>query len=147
MAPLIISKNTGIGKSALSELSAQLLGAHNVGYAESDDLTEQHTDYIAEKLLVVAHEVETGDKNVMRRLKSLITEPRVRVIAKYARTYETRNCANFLFFSNRLDAIRVDDNDRRLFVVYNRKEPKEQAYYDRLLRRSKSQQGTLWPIF
>jgi hypothetical protein len=140
-APLIISKNTGIGKSALSELSAQLLGAHNVGYAESDDLTGQHTDYIAEKLLVVAHEVETGDKNVMRRLKSLITEPRVRVIAKYARTYETRNCANFLFFSNRLDAIRVDDNDRRLFVVYNRKEPKEQAYYDRLFETFKESAG------
>lgn len=140
-APLIISKNTGIGKSALSELAAQLLGAHNVGYAESDDLTGQHTDYIAEKLLVVAHEVETGDKNVMRRLKSLITEPRVRVIAKYARTYETRNCANFLFFSNRLDAIRVDENDRRLFVVYNRREPKEQAYYDTLFETFKNSAG------
>jgi len=140
-APLVISKNTGIGKSALSELAAQLLGAHNVGYAESDDLTGQHTDYIAEKLLVVAHEVETGDKNVMRRLKSLITEPRVRVIAKYARTYETRNCANFLFFSNRLDAIRVDDNDRRLFVVYNRKEPQTQAYYDTLFETFKNSAG------
>lgn len=140
-APLIISKNTGIGKSALSELAGQILGAHNVGYAESDDLTGQHTDYIAEKLLVVAHEVETGDKNVMRRLKSLITEPRVRVIAKYARTYETRNCANFLFFSNRLDAIRVDDNDRRLFVVYNRKEPQAQAYYDTLFETFKNSAG------
>lgn len=143
-APLIISKNTGIGKSALSELSAQLLGAHNVGYAESDDLTGQHTDYIAEKLLVVAHEVETGDKNVMRRLKSLITEPRVRVVAKYARTYETRNCANFLFFSNRLDAIRVDDNDRRLFVVYNRKEPQAQEYYDRLFAVFKESAGHIF---
>lgn len=143
-APLIISQYTGIGKSALAELIANLVGPHNVGYAESDDLTGQHTDYVAEKIMVIAHEVETADKNVMRRLKSLITEPRVRVIAKYARTYETSNSANFLFFSNRVDAIRIDDNDRRLFVIYNRREPKGQDYYDGLFNAFKDGAGWIY---
>lgn len=133
-APLIISRFTGTGRGALAELIEGIAGRRNVGTANSNDLTGTHTDYVAEKVFVVVHEVETEDKNVMRSLKSLITEAPLRVVAKYARTYTTTNKANFLFFSNRVDAIRIDDNDRRLLVIYNRRDPKPQAYYDTLYK-------------
>jgi hypothetical protein len=76
--------------------------------------------------------VETGEKEAMARLKSLITEKRVRVDGKYARTYTTQNAANFIFLSNKIDAIKSDREDRRLFVIYNNAEPRAQEYYDRL---------------
>jgi hypothetical protein len=131
-APLLIGKHTGTGRGALAELVENMAGTQNVGFANSHDLTGQHTDYVADKVFVIVPEVETEDKNVMRSLKSLITDAALRVVAKYARTYQTVNRANFLFFSNRIDALRVDSNDRRLFVIYNRREPRAAEYYDTL---------------
>lgn len=131
-APLIISPTPGIGKSAFSKILEKIVGAHNLSTASSYDLTSDHTDFLADKLCVVVHEVETHEKNAMAKMKSLITESRFRVVAKYARTYETTNCANFLFLSNRADAMRIDDNDRRLFVIVNRKDAMPRQYYKEL---------------
>lgn len=131
-APVIVSQHTGIGKSALIELLKTIFGDWNVSEVSSFDLIAQHTDYMAEKILVASHEVELAEKEAMHRLKNLITEKKVRIIQKYARTYEATNCANFIFLSNRPDALKIDEEDRRLFVIYNQKEPREQPYYDKL---------------
>lgn len=130
--PLIITPKEGVGKSFFAELLEKLCGENNVSPVSSHDLLSKYNDFIAEKLWVIAHEVETGDKNALAQLKSVITEKRVRVDGKYARTYMARNLANFLLLSNKLDALKSDRETRRLFVIYNNAEPKEQAYYDRL---------------
>lgn len=131
-APLLITPKTGVGKSFFGELLERLCGETNVSPVLSQDLLSKYNDFLAEKLWVIAHEVETGEKEAMARLKSLITEKRVRVDGKYARTYTTQNAANFIFLSNKIDAIKSDREDRRLFVIYNNCEPREQDYYDRL---------------
>jgi len=130
--PLIITPKEGVGKSFFAELLEKLCGENNVSPVSSHDLLSKYNDFIAEKLWVIAHEVETGDKNALAQLKSVITEKRVRVDGKYARTYMARNLANFLLLSNKLDALKSDRETRRLFVIYNNAEPKEQTYYDRL---------------
>lgn len=131
-APLLITPRTGVGKSFFAEMLERLCGEHNVSPVLSHDLLSKYNDFLAEKLWVIAHEVETGEKEAMARLKSLITEKRVRVDGKYARTYTTQNAANFIFLSNKIDAIKSDREDRRLFVIYNNAEPQPQDYYDRL---------------
>jgi hypothetical protein len=105
-----------------------------VDAVDAIELTQPHTDYLKDKLLVLVEEVEHGDKNVMSKLKSLISSTVFRVIAKYARTYTASNTCNFIFFSNRIDAIRIDKYDRRLFVVFNNKKEKEENYYAELYR-------------
>lgn len=131
-APLIISQKTGVGKSALIDLLKNIFGDWNVSEVSSYDLLSQYTDYMANKVLIASHEVELAEKEAMHRLKNLITEKTVRITQKYAKTYETTNCANFIFLSNRPDALKIDEEDRRLFVIYHRKEPKEQDYYRKL---------------
>ena len=130
--PLIISKHEGLGKSAFSVLFRNIFGEHNCSTVSAQRLLSGWTDFIAEKLFVVSHEVETHDTSALTELKSLITESRVRVNAKYARTYETNNCANFLLLSNKLSALRLEKHSRRFFVIYNNQEPKEKKYYDAL---------------
>lgn len=127
--PLIISKHEGLGKSAFSVLFRKIFGEHNCSTVSAQRLLSGWTDFIAEKLFVVSHEVETHDTSALTELKSLITESRVRVNAKYARTYETNNCANFLLLSNKLSALRLEKHSRRFFVIYNNQEPKDKAYY------------------
>lgn len=130
--PLIISKSEGLGKSAFSVLFRNIFGEHNCSTVSAQRLLSGWTDFIAEKLFVTSHEVETSDTAALTELKTLITEHRVRVNAKYARTYETNNCANFLLLSNKLSALRLEKNARRFFVIYNKEEPKEKAYYNTL---------------
>ena len=131
--PLIISKSEGLGKSAFSVLFRKIFGEHNCSTVSAQRLLSGWTDFIAEKLFVTSHEVETSDTAAITELKTLITEERVRVNAKYARTYETDNRANFLLLSNKLSALRLENgNARRFLVIYNDAAPKEKEYYTAL---------------
>jgi hypothetical protein len=129
--PLIISKE-GVGKSAFYGLFAAIFGEHNCATVDAENLLEGWTDFIAEKLFVVSHEVEMSEKQGLKKLKTLITEKRVRINAKYERKYETQNCANFLLLSNETNALRLTSESRRFFVIFSRAEPREKAYYNNL---------------
>ena len=142
--PLIISKHEGLGKSAFSVLFRKIFGEHNCSTVSAQRLLSGWTDFIAEKLFVVSHEVETHDTSALTELKSLITESRVRVNAKYARTYETNNCANFLLLSNKLSALRLEKHSRRFFVIYNNQEPKDKAYYNTLFNAIENGAGWIY---
>ena len=142
--PLIISKHEGLGKSAFSVLFRKIFGEHNCSTVSAQRLLSGWTDFIAEKLFVTSHEVETHDSSALTELKTLITESRVRVNAKYARTYETNNCANFLLLSNKLSALRLDKHSRRFFVVYNNQEPKDKKYYNVLFNAIENGAGWIY---
>lgn len=130
--PLIISPREGLGKSAFSCLFRYIFGDHNCSTVSAHKLLSGWTDFVAEKLFVVSHEVETNETAALTELKTLITESRVSVNAKYARTYETHNCANFLLLSNKMSALRLEKNSRRFFVIVNKNDPREKAYYNNL---------------
>lgn len=142
--PLIISKHEGLGKSAFSVLFRKIFGEHNCSTVSAARLLSGWTDFIAEKLFVTSHEVETNDTSALTELKTLITESRVRVNAKYARTYETNNCANFLLLSNKISALRLEKNARRFFVIYNNEEPKKKEYYNELFNAIENGAGWIY---
>ena len=129
--PLLISKE-GVGKSAFYSLFSHIFGEHNCATVDAENLLEGWTDFIAEKLFVVSHEVEMTEKQGLKKLKTLITEKRVRINAKYERKYETTNCANFLLLSNESNALRLSAESRRFFVIFSRAEPREKSYYGEL---------------
>lgn len=130
--PLIISTREGLGKSAFAVLFRKIYGDHNCSTVSAHKLLSGWTDFVAEKLFVTSHEVETSESSALTELKTLITENRVVVNAKYARTYETNNCANFLLLSNKLSALRLEKNSRRFLVIVNKCEPKSKDYYKKL---------------
>lgn len=136
-ALLIISKYEGVGKSILEKLFQKLfeqkLGKSFVSSVENTELMSDYNDFTSEKLICFIHELSQGDKySTMNKLKSLITENEISVNSKYARKYTIANTTNFIFFSNLIDAIKIGQNDRRLFVVYNEKLPKPKKYYSEL---------------
>lgn len=126
--PLLIS-DEGLGKSYFYKLFALIFGEHNCSSVAADNLLGGWTDFIAEKLFVVSHEVRMKETHGLEKLKSLISEDRVSINGKYARIYDTKNCANFLLLSNESDALRLSMKSRRFFVVFSRAQPREKAYY------------------
>lgn len=126
--PLLIS-DEGLGKSYFYKLFALIFGEHNCSSVAADNLLGGWTDFIAEKLFVVSHEVKMKETHGLEKLKSLISEDRVTINGKYARVYDTKNCANFLLLSNESDALRLTMKSRRFFVVFSRATPRDKAYY------------------
>jgi hypothetical protein len=138
-AVLIISKVEGLGKSLLQMLFENMLQSKKdenyVVHVENQEIMDKNTDFMAGKLLCFVHELAQGDRYAtMNKLKDLITGKSVRIIAKYARTYTIRNTVNFIFFSNLIDAIKISKYDRRLFVVYNDKERRDEEYYEKIVK-------------
>src|SRR5260221_13411986 len=50
----------------------------------------------------------------------------------YRPGYTMANTVNFLMFTNHREAIPVEADDRRYFVIFSPAQPQEPAYYDRL---------------
>lgn len=142
-APLIISRFHGIGKNLFSILLEKIVGSHYVSLVNSDDLIDKNNDYIYKKLIVIADDVETGNRTAMKKLNPLITENKVRYVAKYARSFTTSNFAKFIFFSNKLGALKIDEYDRRIFAIVHEKDPKDQDYYTELVEHFEDNAGDI----
>ena len=134
---LILGGGGGIGKSAIAQMMRSILGRTNVSVPDNTDLASSNNSWIEAKQLVVIEELmQPGRIEVANKLKGYVTQPTVRVNEKYIKAYEVDNLANFMCFTNHRDALKVqDDDDRRWLVLWSDAEPKETAYYDELFSR------------
>lgn len=134
-AILIISQLEGIGKSMLEVLFRNMLKGY-VNAIDNDEIGGGWTDYMADQLMVFVHELAQGERyGIMNKFKNLISSSEyITINGKFARKYTVRNCVNFIFFSNKTDAVAIGENDRRLFVVRNEKQPLTKEYYTTLYK-------------
>ncbi len=125
----------GIGKSLLAKMMIRLLGRQNVATVERSNLISQFNEWMDGSQLVIVHELMMGGdrQEAMDRLKSYITEPEIRINRKNVASYKYENRANFLMFSNHLDAASIEKGDRRYFVWVNTSEPKPKELYAALM--------------
>lgn len=128
-AIVLRSKVQGLGKTTLAYLLAELVGRDNVSTPNEAALTDGgFNSHLARKVLVIVDELYSGhSRKTYNKLKSPITDQRLRVNEKYQPEYEIENFAHFLFTSNDLVPIFLETTDRRFFIprLAERKLPKE----------------------
>lgn len=130
---IVLIGKQGTGKSFVGVALGKILGAENTAMVTSTEIRSDFNDWVEAKQLIVVEEVMTlGRREVMNRLKPLITEATIRVNSKHQRAYSLENAANFLFLSNYDDALKLETGDRRYFVVASDKDPMEAQYYKTL---------------
>lgn len=113
---LIWSVEQGTGKTFIGDVMRDIYG-ENANVITSVDLHDDSMVWIRNKQFILGEEVsQTRSKADTGILKHIITGDTVRVNEKYVPSYELPNCANFLFTSNKPDAIIIDRSDRRFFV-------------------------------
>lgn len=115
---LLVSERQGIGKTTLgSSILAPLVGRHNTGYPqESMIVNSDFNDWLANKRLVIVNEIYSGHSwKAYNTLKSYITDKQVTVNVKYQRPYTVDNWAHIFACSNSLNALRMEEDDRRWF--------------------------------
>lgn len=127
---LVIRGEQGTGKSAIGELMLRIIGASNVTKPSNDELLEKWTGWQEGAQLAIVEELMTlGRLEVTNRLKPLITEPTLRIQEKYQTTYTIDNRLNMLCFTNHRDALKLEEGDRRWFIVFSPAKVREPAYY------------------
>lgn len=126
---LLVSDKRGLGKSMLQVLFESVLGRYVVS-ASNNDIAKGNNGWMDSVLACFVHETGVTDRfNVLSHLKTWITEPHIPVSDKYIRSYTIDNYCNFFFFSNAVNALPLDAEERRFYTIVNRKNRREPEYY------------------
>lgn len=132
---LLLYGMQGIGKSYLARVLELVLGQHNVRVIGMPELSSSFNAWVEGVQVVRVEEVMMlGRRELMNKLKPLITESTITINQKGLPTYTIPNRVNLLFFSNHHDALRLDADDRRYCVIHCPGEPQSTDYYQELFR-------------
>jgi hypothetical protein len=115
---LLISEAQGTGKSTLSDMVlAPLVGPSNVSWPRNEDLSSQFNSWAARKRLVIAREIyQFKSWKVYHMLKEVITDRTLSINEKNRPMVATENWCHVVASSNTLNALKIDDQDRRWFI-------------------------------
>ena len=119
---LIVGAQQGCGKTTITTAIPQaLFGKKNVRIVSDSELHSEFNSYAANARIVVLPELRQGNrKDALRqndRLKTLITDDAITVVAKGRDGINVQNVATVFASSNYLDAAAIDGNDRRWDVI------------------------------
>ena len=129
----VVQGGQGTGKSYFGRLMTKILGKGNVSMPTNEMIHEPYTAWQKSCSLVVVEEVMAAQRrDLMNKLKPIITEPFVQIREMYMAPYQQPNVFNLLMFTNHKDAIVLEDGDRRYFVIFSPAIPKSFDYYNEL---------------
>ena len=131
-AVLLMSRRQGIGKSFVGYIMGDIYG-ENFSVIGQDELSSAYNDWVVSKQFILGEEI-TGNNSRREadRLKNMLTREVLNVSIKYQPGYKMSDCANYLFTSNHVDALFLDDYDRRSVVHEITADPKSDAFYARI---------------
>jgi len=139
---LLIHGTQGTGKSWVGRMMVKIIGEQNIVEPFNEEIIGKFTSWQEGAELAIVHELMMlGRLDAANRLKSVITEPQLRIEEKYCKVYSIPNYLNLLCFTNHRDAMLVEDGDRRWLIISSPAKPREAAYYDALFKYIDSDEG------
>lgn len=114
--PQFVSNVEGIGKSAVAEFIAEMLGLGENAPAiiiGPDELFGSFNGIFKNKILIVINEPSSDREDHSAQLKSMITGKEIAINNKYGAQYNIENFMNFIFTSNKPYITKMSNNARR----------------------------------
>jgi hypothetical protein len=131
----------GTGKSFIGYLLGACYG-DNFKAINQETLQGAFNSWAKCKQFVMGEELTGSDKRTeMNNLKFMITREQLTVNEKYQPAYDLPDCINYLLTANEVDALFLENKDRRLFVHEVLVDPAPQSLYDKLDRWLRSGQA------
>jgi len=118
----------GAGKSLTAKFVCPALGPNNFGIIGGETFSKEFNTRSVEKQMIVIEELKAPNQNralPMERMKTLITNETTEVEGKGTNREEKFNVASYVIFSNYRDALKLDNSDRRYYMVDVKRIPKE----------------------
>jgi hypothetical protein len=107
----------GSGKTLVGHTLMRLYGVKNSAEIHDSAFDDDRMEWAADKQFVLADDiVAKGDRKLMRRIMTLVTQKTIRLNPKYVPSYAIPDTINYYYTSNDPDAFYMDDGDRRFFV-------------------------------
>lgn len=110
----------GAGKNIIFDVVGRIYGSRAARTITQTQLQSQFNDWISGKLFCIADEViSSADKRLLKNLlKTMVTGHTHQIQGKGLPWREEPNLTNFVFLSNELQPLLLDERDRRYMVVY-----------------------------
>lgn len=121
-APFVYSQMQGTGKTFIVDPVMEFVyGPNNFYRLSNKGLNSNFNFYAAKRQFVVTNEIFIPDysdrRNAMSMLKDIITRETVTINEKFQPEVEYMDVCNYYLTSNHGDAIVLEKNDRRFFVI------------------------------
>ena len=129
--PQFVSEAQGIGKSAIAEFIAEMMGFRDGQPAcitGPGQAFERFNGELKDKIFVVVNEPSSDKDDHSAALKDLITGQRLMIDNKYGAKYSMDNHLNFVFTSNKPYITKMDNASRREAIYKPRTLTPEETY-------------------
>ena len=122
VTPINITTETGTGRGLFFGILQRLVGAHNCHDVSPDDIEGRFNGFLDKCLIAVVQEIKanTGSRKYQtwERMKSMLTDTAANIQAKGKDSYMGNVYANFLMFSNNIDALPLNSvKERRIYAM------------------------------
>lgn len=115
---LVIFGNHGSGKTLLGELLGAMVGESNFGIVSAPDIKSQFNGWAMDRQVILLDECfDLGTLEIANKLKTHIGAKTIPINRKNKNMIDVVNYANFIITSNYTDAVRMDQGERRYYVI------------------------------
>lgn len=120
----IIQGCQGVGKTLfVNALARCCFGKKNYDSIGTEEIIKEHTGWAVNKLLVIIPELKIDwkiSKEVMERLKPIITDEKIRYVEKYKISDTVTNTLNIIATTNYENPVPLEHTDRRYCIMFSK---------------------------
>ena len=132
----VLTGTQGTGKGVFyTRILRNLFGTHHVPMRYLQNMEEHFNLYMRDALFLVVDEFHmasssSGASKMADKLKNQITEKTITIRGMRSNQVEVDNFTNYIFLTNRVDAVNIESGDRRYNIAPMQKTKLLQAYPD-----------------
>lgn len=127
-APIIVGVQ-GDGKTTIAKMLSAVMGKANVGVVSPETVFSDFTSWAEGSCVKVLEEIRVHGNSrhdAMNKLKPMITNDMIEVVRKGKDGKQVHNVTNYMALSNFMDALALDEGDRRWGVFKTRFEDRKE---------------------
>jgi len=134
MTAWVLQGVPGTGKGIFyTRVLRPLFGNEHVPMRALQNIEEQFNLYMRQALFLVVDEfhmasANSGTVKIADKLKNAITENTMTIRAMRSNQVEVPNFTNFIFLTNRMDAVKIEEGDRRYNIAPRQEQKLEKVY-------------------
>jgi len=134
MTAWVLQGVPGTGKGIFyTKVLRPLFGNEHVPMRALQNIEEQFNLYMRQALFLVVDEfhmasANSGTMKIADKLKNAITENTMTIRAMRSNQVEMPNFTNFIFLTNRMDAVKIEEGDRRYNIAPRQEQKLEHVY-------------------